>query len=286
MKRCLACSVSFDGTGWRCPACGFTAPSSDGIVLHAPELADGDGTDANYPFESLAKAEASHFWFRSRSVLIANAVAKYFPGAGSFMEVGAGGGGVLAAIQRSRPKMRLVGGELLVRGLREAGRRLHGVELHQMDARRIPFVSEFDVAGAFDVIEHVDDDAAVLEQMRAALVPGGGVVLTVPQHPWLWSAFDELSGHRRRYTRRELVARMIAAGFGLVRVTSFASLVLPLIAASRFRRRTTDLAQELAIPGMVNRALLAVTALERAAIGAGASFPAGGSLLAVGVRRA
>jgi SAM-dependent methyltransferase len=257
-------------------------------MLHAPDLVEGDGTDAEYPFDVLVMAEASHFWFRSRAALIAASVATCFPNARSFMEIGTGGGGVLLEIQRSHPTLRLVCSELLVRGLREARKRMAGVELLQMDARRIPFASEFDVIGAFDVVEHIDDDATVLEQMHAALVPGGGIILTVPQHPWLWSAFDEFSGHRRRYTRRELVAKMTAAGFDIVRVTSFTSFALPFLAASRLRRRhrKIDLARELAIPAVLNRTLLGLAALERAAIRAGASLPAGGSLLAVGVRRA
>ena len=253
----------------------------------APELAAGDGTDADYPFELLIEAEASHFWFRHRAALIADTIARYFPAARSFLEIGTGAGGVLVEIRRRLPSLRPVGSELLLRGLREARVRLPGVELLQMDARRIPFTSEFDVIGAFDVIEHIDDDEAVLRRMHAALVPAGGIILTVPQHPWLWSAFDTFSHHRRRYTRRELVGKMAAAGFDVVRVTSFTSFLLPLLVAARLlRRQTTTLQRELAVPAAVNRALLGVGALERAAIRAGMPLPMGGSLMAVGVRRA
>lgn len=287
MKRCLACSAAYDGGGWRCPSCGHEPACSDGIVLHAPDLAEGDGTDADYPIDDLVNAERSHFWFRNRAALIASVLTAHFPGARSFLEIGAGAGGVLLSIQDRSRSIRLTGSELLLRALREARKRLADVELIQMDARRIPFVSEFDVIGAFDVIEHIDDDAAVLDQIREALRPGGGLVVTVPQHPWLWSAFDEFSGHRRRYTRGELIAKIEAAGFDLVRVTSFTSFVLPILAAARLRRRNRriDFARELAIPNMLNQVLLRVGQVERAAIRAGVSFPAGGSLLAVGVRR-
>ena len=153
-----------------------------------------------------------------------------------------------------------------------------------MDARRIPFENEFDVIGAFDVLEHIDEDEAVLVQMHEALVSGGGIILTVPQHPWLYSSFDELSGHRRRYTRRDLLRKLRAAGFDPLHVTSFTSFALPLLAASRLRRPQIDLERELSIPGLFNRALLAVASLEQAVIRSGVSLPAGGSLLAVAVR--
>ena len=73
-----------------------------------------------------------------------------------------------------------------------------------MDARRIPFEREFDVVGAFDVLEHIVEDEDVLGQMFKATRPGGGLLVTVPQHPFLWSASDEHAMHQRRYSRAEL----------------------------------------------------------------------------------
>ena len=238
LKKCLDCSTPFDGASiGAAPRAGMSPVADDGIAICAPELVSGDGTDADYPFDVLIRAEARHFWFRSRAALIVGMIARIFPG-GEIVH-GSGHGSRRGAARGPSPRsaMRLVGSELLIRGLHEARRRLPGVELLQMDARRIPFTSEFDVIGAFDVIEHIDDDETVLAQMHAALVPGGGIIITVPQHPWLWSAFDEFSGHRRRYTRRELVTKLTAAGFNVVRVTSFTSFLLPLLVAARRRRR-------------------------------------------------
>ena len=90
------------------------------------------------------------------------------------------------------------------RGLGGRGRRVPDAALMRMAARRIPFDGEFDVVGAFDVIEHIEDDRAVLREMHRAAVPGGGILLTVPQHPFLWSEFDRQARHVRRYTAPEL----------------------------------------------------------------------------------
>ncbi len=75
----------------------------------------------------------------------------------------------------------------------------------QFDACAIPYKAEFDVIGAFDVIEHIEEDTAALTQMYQALKPGGGLLITVPQHRFLWSAVDEMSYHKRRYHRNELI---------------------------------------------------------------------------------
>jgi len=286
MKKCLQCASAFESADWRCPFCGRQPRTDDGIPVFAPELVDGDGTDAVYPFEAFVRAETSHFWFRNRAALISWVIRKYFPAATSMLEVGCGVGGVLLDIRRTNPRARLTGSELLLRGLQQAKQRLTDVDFLQMDAQHIPFQGEFDVIGAFDVLEHIDDDESVLRQIRAALTTGGGIVITVPQHQWLWSRFDEVCGHRRRYTRHDLIGKLRTAGFEPVRVTSFTSFALPLMMAARRYRRDVDLEQEVSVPVVpVNGLLWMLASLERALIAAGVSFPAGGSLLVVAVAK-
>ena len=63
-------------------------------------------------------------------------------------------------------------------------------------------------------------------------------MVAVPQHMWLWGAWDELMQHRRRYSRRSLLELVDSAGLECVRVTSSFSFVLPLVYLSRLRSRT------------------------------------------------
>jgi ubiquinone/menaquinone biosynthesis C-methylase UbiE len=140
----------------------------------APGLAAGnDGFGAGY-FEQLFKVEAGNFWFRSRNKLLLWALRKYFPHAENFFEIGCGTGYVLSGIQREFSSLRLYGSDIFSNGLLFAQQRLSDVSLFQMDARRIPFEKEFDVIGAFDVLEHIDEDGIVLQQMFQATKPGGG----------------------------------------------------------------------------------------------------------------
>ena len=62
----------------------------------------------------------------------------------------------------------------------------------------------YDLIGAFDVIEHIDDDRAALASIAAKLKPGGKFVMTVPAHQWMWSAHDVVNHHKRRYSKRSL----------------------------------------------------------------------------------
>jgi SAM-dependent methyltransferase len=158
----------------------------------------------------------------------------------------------------------------------------------QMDARRMPFDAEFDVVGAFDTLEHIEEDAQVLAQLFQTCRPGGGMMLTVPQHPFLWSAADECAYHKRRYTRRELISKILESGFELVRITSFVSFLLPVMMLSRLRRQKLDSdfdkLAEFRIQPALNRILKEVLLVEQQLISTGISLPAGGSLLAIARR--
>lgn len=287
MRICLACDARFPGPGWACPACGET-PTANGYVSFRPSVAADDAVFTQETFERLAEHEATSFWFRARNDLIAWAVRRYYPDAQSFLEVGCGTGYVLAGLRQRSPGLRLAGGDPFAAGLEIARRRLPDVDLFQLDGRRLPWEDEFDVVGAFDMLEHVEEDQQVLAELIRVVKPGGGALISVPQHPRLWASVDEFSGHKRRYTADELVGKIEAAGFGIVRKTSFVSLLLPLVMLSRLRRRDNgnayDPRTEYRLPQSIDAFFERVMGLERFLIRRGVSLPAGTSLLVVARR--
>jgi SAM-dependent methyltransferase len=240
-------------------------------------------------FSEIAEFEDRSWWFRSRNRLIEQTVHRYFPGASSVLEIGCGTGYTLAALRNSLPAAELTGTELFEEGLRVARGRWPGLRLMQADARELPFDSEFDLVGAFDVLEHIDDDATALAELRRVVRPGGGLIVTVPQHQWLWSAADDYAQHQRRYSRAGLISCVENAGFQVRMVTSFVTLLLPLMALSRVRGRlkhqdldSFDPWAEFRLPRVVNCAFEMLASAERYAIARGISLPAGGSLLIAG----
>ncbi|MDD8025361.1 MAG: class I SAM-dependent methyltransferase [Acidobacteriota bacterium] len=239
-------------------------------------------------FERLRALEARSFWFRARNALVAEALAKIFPGARDFLDVGCGTGFILEGLAARRPSLRLTGADVFGEAIAFARDRVPGGMLVRADARRLPFAAAFDAAGAFDVLEHIRDDEAVLVEMRRVLRPGGGLLLTVPQHARLWSAADERAGHVRRYTRRDLERKVRAAGFDIEAVTGFVSLLLPALTAVRLwenRRPRTDTLACLAPPRLLDAAFAAAMAAERGLIRRGIRFPFGGSILLAARRR-
>jgi len=290
MKKCLACSARYPTSQSRCSACGAEPKKKDGFTAYAPELAQGGGGYKSTYFAEVACLEAEHFWFRARKRLVVWALGKYCPDLRSFLEIGCGTGYVLSGIAESYPGVQLHGSELFTAGLSFAAARQPTIDFMQMDARYIPFTDEFDAVGAFDVLEHIEEDEQVFVQIYDALKARGVMLLAVPQHAWLWSAVDEYSCHVRRYSAKVLHSKVEGSGFEILRSTSFVSFLLPAMLVSRLAKKKTankgvDTKAELNISPWLNRAFELVLAAETKMIRRGIDFPVGGSRLLVARKR-
>jgi SAM-dependent methyltransferase len=98
---------------------------------------------------------------------------------------------------------------------------MRGLEqVHLGEAEHLPQSDRsVDLLTALDVVEHLDDDVAGLKEMRRVLRPDGRLLLFVPAFMFLWGVQDDVSNHRRRYTREGLRRAVTAAGFQVERLT-------------------------------------------------------------------
>jgi SAM-dependent methyltransferase len=234
-------------------------------------------------YQRMAELEQEHWWFVARRRILADLLPRWIAGnpARRILEAGCGTGGNLAMLSKLGEVVAFEPDDMA----RQLARR-HGA----FEIRRgflpddIPYGPEsFEVVAALDVLEHVDDDVGSLKAMASRLRPGGHLVLTVPAFPSLWSRHDECHHHKRRYRRRELLARIAAAGLAPVRVTYFNSWLLPLIAFVRFGKaalRLDDRGDETMPPRLLNRMLTVLFASERYVLRL-MPLPIGVSLLAV-----
>ena len=242
--------------------------------------------DAIYRRDELEAAEPWHFWFHARRELVLWAIGRFGTESGSLLDVGCGTGYVLEGVRRRYPRLMVAGSDADAETIERVMRRVPDALVFQGLAADLSFRDQFDIVTALDVIEHIDDDREALASMRRTLKPGGLLIVTVPQHPALWSEVDDFSRHRRRYTRRELIEKVRTSGYAVERCTSCFSITLPLLIAARRRpkRGAFDPVAELRIRRPLNRLLAALVALEASVIKAGLSLPAGGSLLLVARR--
>jgi SAM-dependent methyltransferase len=98
--------------------------------------------------------------------------------------------------------------------------RKKGLTVQKGLAETLPYDDEsFDITTALDVVEHLDDDIAGLREMHRVTKSGGYSLIFVPAFMWLWGVQDDISHHRIRYTRKQIVERVKKAGFKVQRAT-------------------------------------------------------------------
>jgi len=198
MRFCLNCCSQIDEKLWLCRPCQWQPNTQEGFPILAPELLESKEHYNKESLSELASLENKHFWFFYRNKLILRSIKRYLPRAKNFLEIGCGNGFTLSKISAQRPDLQITATDISVDTLRIARQRNPQADFLQLDARHLPFRSEFDMVGAFDVLEHIDQDEQVLNEIHRALKPNGGLLITVPQHPWLWSQADIEAHHKRR----------------------------------------------------------------------------------------
>ena len=253
------------------------------------------GYDPRY-FERLAQTKDRHFWFVARNRLLARLIAgearRLGPGYRA-IEIGCGNGNVLRVFEReAHGAAHVMGFDLFPEGFDIARRRGVKCEMRQGDLFDLPEAEPFGLMGIFDTLEHIPDDERVLRKLHSLIAPGGALLVTVLAHPWLWSYFDEAAHHCRRYTNRELAAKLKAAGFGVAFCSQFMMSILPMVWLSRKLnpevnkgRTEHELTEnELKIVPGLNGLLTALLSMEAAWVGGHRSLPLGTSLVAVARR--
>lgn len=173
------------------------------------------------------------FWFQHRNACIIELVKRFPPRAkGPIFDIGGGNGFVALALVDAGWDVVLV--EPGPSGARNAKKRglQHVVCATTQTAGFKP--SCIPAIGAFDVIEHIEDDEGFLKQLHDLLEPGGMLYLTVPSYNFLWSDADIEAGHFRRYSLGSLGRALEKVGFK----TAFGTYIFRVLPLSVFLCRS------------------------------------------------
>ena len=197
----------------------------------------------------VAGASSAGFWHRVRFDLVAHIVAEV--DARRVIDVGAGSG-LLGEHLRGMP----VTGAVEYRFTESsASLRAVLVERFGVGAERTAgeHVDAASVVTLLDVIEHVDDDAAMLDDLHRSMAAGATLVVTVPAMRWLFSSWDTDLGHRRRYHRRDAASVVRGAGFEVEEASYLFPELVPIALLRRWRRSDGDHADFPELPAWLDR---------------------------------
>lgn len=233
-------------------------------------------------YDRMAEFDEHHWWYRARRDILAALIRRRIalPADARILEIGCGTGHNLMMLRQfGRADAIEIDG-----AARDIASRRLGHAVLDAPLPALTGIAErtYDLVAILDVLEHVEEDRAALESIARRLKPGGRILVTVPAHPWMWSAHDVVNHHKRRYTKRTLRAVIAAAGLRADFVSSFNSLLFPLAAAARLAGRVTgkEDGDDRLPPAPVNALFERIFGLERYAIGR-LPFPPGVSLAAI-----
>ncbi|HOE96367.1 MAG TPA: class I SAM-dependent methyltransferase [Candidatus Sumerlaeota bacterium] len=189
-------------------------------------------------YQRMFALEDRHWWFQGRLMMIERLLRRHvlpvLPARPRLLDLGCGTG---LFLQRRLRECEPFGIDFSVEALACCRTRVPG-RLARADAARLPFADAvFDVVSAFDLIEHVADDVALVAEAWRVLRPGGCFIATVPAHPILWSAHDVSLHHQRRYRRAQFNALFNAAPWETIRMTAGFTLIFPPALLIRLGRR-------------------------------------------------
>ncbi|RYH06629.1 bifunctional 2-polyprenyl-6-hydroxyphenol methylase/3-demethylubiquinol 3-O-methyltransferase UbiG [Tropicimonas sp. IMCC6043] len=135
--------------------------------------------------------------------------------------------------------------------------------------RRVSYVraverTDADLFLLMDVLEHVDDDVALLKEYWDKAAPGTVFVITVPAFEFLWSAHDDYLDHRRRYTRARLAKTIRAVGAEPRLLHYYFGSIFPIAVAVRLLKRKSDAdsSDMRPMPAPINTILTAICGIE------------------------
>lgn len=164
--------------------------------------------------------------------------------------------------------------------------------LIQGSITELPFTNNsYDLVCAFDVIEHVEDDAKAVSEMMRVCKPGGYIAITVPAYQFLWGEHDVINQHHRRYTQTELTQLLKDYPGKIVYQTYFNSILFIPIAIFRLlmtginklkgpKKETIESDHAIfGTEGFFNNLLAGIFSIDYYLLKWGIRFPAGVSIM-------
>ena len=236
--------------------------------------------------QSLKSIESGYWWFVGRVYWATQIVLSHWPDIrkGGYADIGCGTGGFGKAVKEhfGFQKVALVDPDPLM--IETAGVTA-GVTtiVSSFDDLKLPFRPS--LITCMDVIEHIENDADFLRKLWATLDDKGCLILSVPAMPVLYSDWDKIFGHYRRYTRTDLTDKLQSVGFSVRFISYQWSFAVPLfpyrLLKQRLNRHNTEFDR---VPDWLNALLISLSRLEWA-LAKKLALPLGTSLMVAAEKR-
>ncbi|HTR81362.1 MAG TPA: class I SAM-dependent methyltransferase [Bacteroidota bacterium] len=236
-------------------------------------------------YRKFYEVEMAHWWFSARQIIIMDLIRRKLdlPAGAKVLDVGCGTGAILSKLSERFEAYGTDTSDLAIEFCHRRG--LSNAFCCTLETFPHPEI-RFDLVTMLDVIEHIDDDLAVVRQAMEVLRPEGHLLVTVPAYQFLWSRHDELNHHKRRYTQPLLRHVLEQAGFTVEMLSHYNTFLFPTALLERMAAKVVAMGTDttLKIPPLpINTLLKSIFSFERHILGK-TTFPFGLSVIALAKR--
>ena len=173
--------------------------------------------------------QKKHWWFVTKKEIVLDTIERYQTKSNDtkVLDIGCGSGLMLSALQNVGQTFGMDMSDEAISFSKEI---FKGKVEKGFLPDKIPYPENFfNLITALYVIEHIDRDICALKALRSRLTKDGKAIITVPAYMFLWSAFDDMNEHKRRYTLTELNTKLVQAGFTVEKITYYNTLLFPIV---------------------------------------------------------
>ena len=237
-------------------------------------------------YPEMFELESWYWWHVAKRRNVIALIKKYLDPTidGTVVDVGCGAGLMVQELAQFGESVGVDASDDALKFCRERGL----ANLYLAESNNLPLPdNSAKVMTALDLIEHLDDDLGALKEYFRILKSRGLTIISVPALPQMWSYWDDILGHRRRYTTGSLKHVLEEAGFVVKHVSySNLSILLPTAVVRRIKSHTKHDDSQVAsdfvdVPKWANAILTRVLDVERLFL-TRTGLPIGLSVIAVG----
>lgn len=209
-----------------------------------------------YLYQDLYILEDTHWWHKAKRNIVSQLLKSYVVNKGKplkILDIGCGAGKNLESLSRFGETFGIDNSPEAIKFCKK--RKLaNQVYLRNSDNTKFPN-NYFDIVVLLDVLEHVDEKPTLVEINRI-LKPNGLLILTVPAFSWLWSQWDVVLHHKRRYNASQLLISLTQNNFKPLKTTYLHSFLIPPIIIIRSIKSKLKASKEYSSDFQINSSLI------------------------------